>query len=297
MKRKALGKGLSSLIPSSPPAEPRKPAPSRTGVLEIDVDLIRPNPQQPRQAFEPEALEALATSLREHGFLQPVTVRPAGGDGYELVAGERRWRAAQRAGLPKVPAVVRDVPDDRLLEFALIENLQREGLNPIEEAEGYRRLVDELGLSQQEAAERVGKQRATVANMLRLLTLPRAVQDRVRGGELGMGHARALAGLSRPKDQVELAERIVANGLSVRQAEAAVARLATRDASAGERTRAASKRDPNVVAAEERLQAAVGTRVRIVQGKNGAGRLELHFFSDEELQRVYDLVLGGTRRR
>jgi ParB family chromosome partitioning protein len=307
MKRKALGKGLRSLIPEAParaPAPTPEPEPEaaaktepkqpRTGLRQVDIDLIRPNRQQPREAFDEEALESLASSLKSRGVLQPVVLRPVEHGHYELVAGERRWRAAQRAGLHKIPAVVREVPDELLLETALIENIQRENLNPIEEARAFRTLIDELGLTQQEVARRVGKQRATVTNSLRLLTLAKAVQQMVRDGKVGMGHARALVSLEDRKVQREIATRVAKEGLSVRQVEAIVSRLIKGGASA--KPLATPRRDPNVVAAEEALQKAIGSKVRIVQNKKEQGRLELHFFSGEELNRIYDMVLGAARR-
>jgi len=277
------------LAPHHPPSTTEAP---RTGLREIDLDRIWPNRAQPRQQFDPQALEELAVSMKAEGVLQPVVVRPAEGDSYELIAGERRWRAAQIAGLLRIPAVVREASDDHLLQLALIENLQREELSPLEEAHAFQTLIDDLGLSQQEVADRVGKQRATIANTLRLLSLPKEVQDLLGTGGLSAGHAKALAGLTDSAAQVELARRIVREGLSVRAVEA----LLKRPAKTARRPRAQSEaRDPNVLAAEERLQSAVGTRVRIVQNRAGSGRLELHFFSAEELERVFDIVLRGTR--
>jgi len=232
--------------------------------------------------------------MKAQGVLQPVIVRPVEGGTFELIAGERRWRAAQIAGLLKLPAVIREVADDRVLELALIENLQREELNAIEEANAYQALINDLGLSQQEAAERVGKQRATVANSLRLLNLPRELQALVQVGQLTAGHAKALAGLTDTRVQIELAKRIVDEGLSVRAVEHLVR---TPDRARKQRTAPAEGRDPNVVAAEESLQSALGTKVRIAQGKNGKGRLELHFYSAEELDRLYDIVLKASRSK
>jgi len=260
---------------------------------EIDLDRIRPNRGQPREQFDQVLLEEMAHSMRLQGVLQPVIVREVKDGSYELVAGERRWRAAQIAGLLKIPALVKEVADDRVLEIALIENLQREGLNPIEEAAAFQALIDGLGLTQQEIADRVGKQRATVANALRLLNLPPEVQELVKAGKLAAGHAKALAALGAAKEQIDLARRIAGEGLSVRQAEAIAKRAAKR---ASRTARKPADRDPNVEAAEEALQSALGTRVRIVQGRKG-GRLEIHFFSDEELQRVYDLVLAAAKKR
>ena len=306
MKRKALGKGLDSLIPSPPAARAgaavATPPPhpqtgiSQEGLRSIDLDLIRPNRRQPRQAFDEVGLEELAASLRVQGMLQPIVVRPTEGGTYELIAGERRWRAAQRAGLLRVPAVIRSVDDDRLLEYALIENLQREDLNPIEEAQAYRALLDDHRLTQQELADRISRPRTSITNSLRLLGLPDSVQDRVRSGELSMGHARALAGLGKPAEQVLLAGRIVDEGLSVRQVETLVARAIEASGLPTSEAPARPDRDPNVVAAEESLGRALGTKVRIVQGRKG-GRLEIHYFGEEELQRVYELLVGTGRRR
>lgn len=296
MKRRALGKGLRSLIPETPPRSVR---PRTTGdqpregvgLRLLDLDKIHPNLAQPRQNFDEQTLEELARSIKHEGILQPVIVRPDQEGEFELIAGERRWRAAQIAGLLKIPALVREVGKERVLELALIENLQRDELNPIEEANAYQTLVDALGLTQQEIAHRVGKQRATIANALRLLNLPPEVQRLIRDGRLSAGHAKALASLSNTKLQVDLAERISTAGLSVREAESLVAK-ATKSQAAGQ-TRTA-ERDPNVVAAEETLQRAVGTKVRIQQGKRG-GRIELHFYSEEEMERVYQLILEAAR--
>lgn len=294
MKRKALGKGLDSLIPTTPVRKPASvPTAARpVGELHIDIDRIRPNPHQPRKAFDEGGLEELAASIQVQGVLQPVVVRPTGDGHFELVAGERRWRAAQRAGLHRVPAVVREVPDEKLLELALIENLQREDLNPIEEAEGYRVLIDDLKLTQQDVASRVGKQRTTVTNALRLLGLPRRVQDELRVGALGAGHGKAIAGLDGAGEQIALAERTIREGLSVRQVEAIVARLGNPKAAKAAK---AAQRDPNVAAAEQTLQRAVGTKVRIVGGPK-RGRVELEYYSAEELDRIYQmLVRSGTK--
>lgn len=295
MKRRALGRGLSSLIPSSE-TRPRELASAVRRVappgaaLEIDLDSIQPNRAQPRAGFDESAILSLANSLKNNGVMQPVVVRPLPDGRYELVAGERRWRAAQRAGLLKIPAVVRDVEEHRLLEHALVENLQREDLNPIEEARAYRILVEEQGLTQQEVADRVGKQRATVANLLRLLSLAPAVQELVRSGQLSMGHARALLALPDPARQEQLGRRAVREGLSVRQVE----RLASRS---GGKVGAARVRplDPNVVAAENALQTALGTKVRIAWAGNG-GWIQVRFHGGEELDRLYGILMRGAGR-
>lgn len=296
MKRKALGKGLSSLIPSSIARVPHSTAlqaPSRPAELRLEVSKIRPNPRQPRQSFDETALDELARSLRAQGLLQPVVVRPLPDGRYELIAGERRWRAAQRAGIHQIPAIVRDVPDEKLLELALIENLQREELNAIEEAEAYRVLIDDLQLTQNEVAERVGKQRTTVANALRLLGLPEKVKELVRSRAISMGHARALLALEDANAIESLAKRVVAEGLSVREVES----LAKRPAATKPRPGRPSKPvDPNVAAAETTLQRVLGTKVRI--GGNGTvGRVEIHYHSADELDRVYRIIVEAGKRQ
>lgn len=257
----------------------------------LDLDLISPNPDQPRAEFDEAALTDLANSLRKQGCLQPVIVRPRKSDGgFELIVGERRWRAAQIAGLLKIPAVVREVEDNKLLELALVENIQREDLNPIEAARAYQSLMNDLGLTQQDVADRVGKERATVANAVRLLNLPQAIQEKIRLGELSIGHAKALAGLADAKLQVRLAERFVRDRVSVRQAETAVGKVA-----AGPTPKAPPKApDPNIAAAEKALQIALGTGVRIIQNSKG-GRIEVTCNSESELRRVYDQILGTSK--
>jgi ParB family chromosome partitioning protein len=278
-KRPALGRGLSALIPSATPPPPREPASGRP--TELDIDLLTPNPRQPRVQMDDTRLEELAQSIRSHGVIQPILVRRAG-ERTEIVAGERRWRAAQRAGLLKVPVVYRDVPDDQLLEVALIENIQREDLNPIEEAQAYRRLTDELQLSQEAIASAVGKDRATISNYMRLLKLPQEVRNDLAAGALSMGHARALITLGDEAAQRRIAREVVARGLSVREAE----QLVKRD---GQVTvpPAPKRPDPNTRAAEERLRVAMGTRVRIVR-KGGGGRIEVDFADEDELQRIFE---------
>jgi ParB family chromosome partitioning protein len=231
--------------------------------------------------------------MKHQGLLQPVVVRPTTDGRFELIAGERRWRAAQRAGIHQIPAVVRDVPDEKLLELALIENLQREELNPIEEAEAYRILVDDLELTQNEIAERVGKQRTTVANALRLLNLPELVKDMVRDRRISMGHARALLALEDARAIEALAQTIVAEGLSVREVETRAKRPAGTKPRPGRPTKPI---DPNVAAAESTLQRVLGTKVRIV-GSGSVGRVEVHYHSSDELDRVYRLILDAGKKR
>lgn len=287
-KRKALGRGLRALIPDTPAAEAAS-APDAVP-REVDLDLLRPNPDQPRQAVDEAKLEELAQSIRTHGVIQPIVVTRRDGEaGFEIIAGERRWRAAQRAGLPRVPVVVREMQPTKRLEVALIENVQRENLNPIEEAAAYRRLADEFGMTQQRIAEAVGKERATVANYQRLLRLPAEVQADVAAGRLSMGHARALAGLTAAEHQIEVARSIREGDLSVREAEALVQRAATPKPEPPPEKPPA---DVHVRAAEERLRLSLGTRVRIVQ-RGKRGRIEIDFTSEDELQRLYDQLAGG----
>ncbi|TAK15510.1 MAG: ParB/RepB/Spo0J family partition protein [Acidobacteria bacterium] len=289
-KRPALGRGLSALIPDAAPPAPRPAAPSPDRPTELDIDLLVPNSEQPRAAIDDLKLEELAQSIRANGVIQPVIVRKAhtsigaaGPTRYEIIAGERRWRAAQRAGLLKVPVVVSDVPDDKLLEVALIENIQRENLNPIEEAQAYRRLADHHRLSQDEIATAVGKDRATVANYMRLLKLPDEVRNDLVSGSLTMGHARAILGLTNEAAQRRVARETVAKGLSVRETEAMVRKEADPKPAAPEPPRV----DPNTRAAEEQLRLTLGTRVRIVR-KGKSGRIEIDFVSEDELQRLYE---------
>lgn len=279
-KRPALGRGLSALIPDAAaddPSRAQKP-------FEIDLDRLTPNPQQPRSVFDEASLEELAQSIRRNGVIQPILARRAG-DRFEIIAGERRWRAAQRAGLLKAPVIVRDVPDDRLLEVALIENIQRDDLNPIEEAVAYRRLADELKLTQDAIAAAVGKDRSSVANTLRLLRLPDEVRNLVSDGSLSMGHARALLALEAPAAQRQLAREIVAKGLSVRETEALVKRQGEPAAA----PKPEPKKDPNTRSAEEKLRFALGTPVEIVRRGKG-GRIEITFKSEEELNRIFEKI-------
>ena len=274
-KRPALGRGLSALIPDAPAS------PTQERSLDVDIDLLRPNKFQPRTQMDDGRIEELARSIRSNGMIQPIVVRKSE-SGYEIVAGERRWRASQRAGLLKVPVVVRDIPDERLLAAALIENIQREDLNPIEEAQAYRRLSDEFGLTQEQIAESVGKDRSSVANYVRLLRLPPEVRDHVGGRALSMGHARALLSLPDAESQLRAGREIVQKGLSVRDTEALVKRAVN---PAPEKPEA--PKDVHTRAAEDRLRFALGTRVRIAR-KGKGGRIEIDFSDENELQRIYE---------
>jgi ParB family chromosome partitioning protein len=278
-KRPSLGRGLSALIPDAPAV------PERT--FEVDIDRIRPNKFQPRTTIADERLEDLARSIRANGVIQPIVVRRAG-DGYEIIAGERRWRASQRAGLLRIPVVVREIAEDKLLPVALIENIQREDLNPIEEAHAYRRLSDEFHLTQEQIAESVGKDRSSIANYVRLLKLPNEVRESVASGGLSMGHARALAGIPDEEALLRLARDVIAKQLSVRETEALI-----RKTTSPPPDKIESPKDVHTRAAEEQLRFAMGTRVRIVR-RGKRGRIEIDFTSEEELQRIYEIL---TERR
>ncbi len=278
-KRPALGRGLSALIPDAP-ASPQ----STARALEVDSDLLTPNRFQPRTTMDDGRIEELARSIRSNGIIQPIVVRKAD-TGYEIIAGERRWRASQRAGLLKVPIVIRDIPDERMLAAALIENLQREDLNPIEEAHAYRRLADEFHLTQEQIAEAVGKDRSSVANMTRLLRLPHEIRENVAAGTIAMGHARALLSLPDEASQLRWGREVVAKQLSVRETEVLVKKALTPAA-----PREAPSKDVHTRAAEDRLRFALGTAVRIVR-KGKGGRIEVDFTSEDELHRLYEQMV------
>lgn len=277
MTRKALGRGLSALLPD------RIPSAGSDELMELDIDRVVPNENQPRSTFHEDKLEELAQSIREVGVMQPIVVRRVG-PSYQIVAGERRWRAAQRAGLTRIPAVIKEVPDDKVLELALIENIQREELTPIEEAHAYQRLMEEMGWTQEELAAHVGKDRATVSNMVRLLRLPLDVQKLVEDRVISMGHARALLSLNNDALQRKLAQVIAEKQLSVRDAEALVKR-----AIKGETVVAPTAErpvDPNVKAAEDKLSKTLNTKVRIAS-KGRGGSIEIEYYSAEDLDRIY----------
>ena len=283
MKRRALGKGLESLLPARPAAA------TAGGLIELEVDRIVPNPSQPRERFDQSELEDLAESIRGAGLLQPVLVKQAG-PGYELIAGERRWRAAKLAGLGRIPALVQSADEERSLELALIENIQREQLNPIEEARAFAILIDHHGLTQEDVATKLGRKRPTIANTMRLLKLPEAVQDMIRANTLTSGHAKALLSLDGDSDQVlRAAMQMAEAGVSVRAAEEAARGGRTKEP----RQPDGDQVDPNVRDAEIRLQRALGTKVRI-KARGGKGRIEIEFFSEEELERLFEILEGRT---
>jgi ParB family chromosome partitioning protein len=279
MSKRGLGRGLGALLSATPSES--------DSLVEVALDAIEPNPFQPRKTIDSNGLKELEASIRASGVIQPIVVRRSP-TGYQLIAGERRWRAAQLAGLAKIPAVVREVSDAGSLELALVENILREDLNPLEQAEAYQRLILEFGWTQEELAQRVGRDRSSIANSLRLLKLPAQIQEDLRRGALTMGHARALLALDSTDAQLKLREEILANAWSVRATEEGVQKRVTRQAS-----RPARRRSPELTAVEDSLRQALMTRVRIV-GSERHGRIEIVYASREELDRLVDLL--GARR-
>jgi ParB family transcriptional regulator, chromosome partitioning protein len=297
-QRKVLGRGLSSLLPAratkdpTPAASAAAPAPALTTPTHLPIDFIQPNPLQPRTVFQPERLEELAASIRSNGIIQPLIVRKYG-ESYQIIAGERRWRAAKLAQVAEVPVVVQEVADPQMLELALIENIQREDLNPIETAHAYDRLNRELGLSHQEIGRRTGKDRTSIANTLRLLKLPKEVQLLLAAQRLTMGHAKAVLGLPSAEMQIQVAEKAAAQGLSVRQVEFLVQELTSDRERGGGSKKEAKREDPNVKAAVEELERALGTRVRIVESSEQRGRIEIDYHSQAELDRLFQQIVGA----
>ncbi len=284
MNRKALGRGLGALLASDRTIDLPEPG-------EIEINSIVPGPMQPRSQFDDESLNQLADSIKAHGIVQPILVRRVG-DRYEIVAGERRWRAAKLAGLTTIPAVIRDIADKDLLEVALVENVQREDLNPIEEAQAYSKLIETVGFTQEALAERVGRDRSYITNYLRLLKLPPDIQQLVIEKRLSTGHARTLLALTHVDQQRHVARQIISNDLSVRATEDIV-RKKTGDVSGRRRPPATVVIDPNVRAAETKLRRALGTQVRILEEATGSGKLEISFFSRQDLDRLYTLIMSA----
>ena len=279
MKRAALGRGLGALIPGVSAGE-------RRGVVTVAIEEIRPSPGQPRRHFDDAHLEELGESIRSRGVLLPLLVR-RDGDGYLLIAGERRWRAAQRAGLHELPVIVRDVTEPEAFELALIENIQREDLNAVEEAEAYQRLIEHHGLTQEELAQRVGKDRSTIANAIRLLRLPDSIKEAVASGDLSMGHARALLGLTDDGDLRKAAEKVMREDLSVRQVEELVQRLKGKRAQRARRDEATTQ----LRHLAERLQRKLGAKVDL-KDRGGSGSVEIRYASHAELDRIISAILG-----
>ncbi len=285
-KPRGLGKGLNAIIGADIVSE----VIDRPRAIEIPVDRLSPNPFQPRRSFTEEGLEQLAESIRRHGVLQPIVVRPSG-DGYQLIAGERRWRAAQIAGLQRIPAVVRELDDSSMVQVALIENLQREDLNPIEEASAYRRLMDEFNMTQEQLSSAIGRSRPTIANAVRLLNLPAEIQRAVEEKRLSEGHARCLLAISDQGDQLKVAAEIIANGLNVRQAEELV-KGTTRNVSRETIRRGTSEENPDAVRLTQRLGERLGTKVKL-SGSVRKGKLEIEYYSSEDLDRILEIILGS----
>lgn len=284
MARQSLGRGLSALLGDDKST-------SASTEAEIDIDLIDPNPQQPRTRFAASDLEELTQSIRVNGVVQPIVVRPKGAR-YEIVAGERRWRASQMAELRRIPAVIKEVSDDKLLELALVENIQRQELNPIEEAKAYRKLIDSIGLTQELIAERVGKSRTIVTTAMRLLKLPEEIQRNLENGELSAGHGRALLMTDDPRLQRSIAKAIIDKGLSVRETEDAV-KKASRSPQASVKKAVSRTVDPNVKAAETRLMRRLNTNVKILPAAKGTGgKIEIEYYNTDDLDRIYEVILG-----
>ncbi|HYO59330.1 ParB/RepB/Spo0J family partition protein [Archangium sp.] len=295
-QKRALGRGLSALIPQAAPppsaaaaavVAPEPAAPPRNGVLKLPIEAIKRDTLQPRRHFDEEKLRELTESIKAQGLLQPVLVRKDG-DGYKLIAGERRWRAAQAAGLHEIPSIVRDVTEVEAFELALVENLQRADLNPMEEADGYHRLVEEFGLTQEQVAQRVGKERSTVANALRLLGLPEEVKRMVAEGNLSAGHARALLGVPRIPEMTELAQQVAARKLSVRDTEKLVQQA--KGTKGNKDSGKPQKQSPQVKALTEELQRILGTKVRLVEKGSGKGTIEVDYFSYDDLDRILKVL-------
>lgn len=289
MARQPLGRGLSALLGDSPGAATT----AEVAVNEVDIDLIDPNPEQPRTRFVDAALDELAASIRSNGIVQPIVVR-RNGDRYQIVAGERRWRAAQRAGLRRVPVTLKEISDDKLLEVALIENIQRQELNIVEEARAYRKLLDNIGFTQEELAERVGKDRSMISTALRMLRLPDPVLELIENEKLTPGHARALLILDDATRQVEISKAIVEFNLNVREVERMVKRRPD-SATVNVKTKeVAAAKDPNVRLAETKLMRALGTNVKITPGrKDGEGKIEIEYYNSGDLDRLYDRLVNS----
>jgi ParB family chromosome partitioning protein len=284
MTRKALGRGLGALLSAE------DTSPSTESTTEVPISLIDPSPLQPRSVFDEAKLDELAKSINANGVVQPVLVR-RNGSRFELIAGERRWRAAIRAGLTQIPAVLRNVSDEKVLEIALIENIQREDLNPIEEARAYKKLIETLGLTQESVAERVGRDRSYVTNYLRLLRLPEDIQELVQAGKLSTGHARTLLGLEHIEAQRRIARRVIELELSVRATEQLV-RLTGQPRLLKKKQTGGRSTDANVRAAENKLRRHLGTQVRILQvGGEGPGKIEIDFYSPTDLERLYSALI------
>jgi len=295
-KKRGLGRGLQALIPTVSNVSHETGELSNHGVLkEIRVADIKPNPKQPRLRIDQEKLTELVDSIREYGVVQPVVVRAQPGGVYELIAGERRWRACQQLGLEYIPAVVREYGELQSAAIALIENLQRENLNPLEEATAYRRLMDEFQLTQEEVSQRVGKSRPQVTNMLRLLSLPNEVKVFLSSGELSVGHARALMALNSRQEQIEVANMILKKHLSVRQVEDMVRAMSEREETKQKSEKKEKPRLPEIIELEDQLRSTLGTKVQIKTKRRG-GKIEIDYYDDTDLERIIELLLNEDQQ-
>jgi ParB family transcriptional regulator, chromosome partitioning protein len=300
--RKALGKGLSALLPprsraSQPDSSTQSVSTNDLSPLDprtLPIGSIQPNPEQPREDFDPVKLEELAQSIRANGIIQPITVTHYKKGTYLIIAGERRWRAAQLAGLPEIPVYVREAEPDRVLELALIENIQRADLNPVETAGAFRQLIDRYGLTHDQVAERTGKDRSTVTNFLRLLNLSRPVLENLAGGKISVGHARTLLNIVDPDAQWAACRRIIQNGLSVRETEAYIKKL-TEPPKPHVDPPEPPALDPNVRAALDEIAMALSTKVRLVSRSESSGRLEIEYYSQEDLDRIYAVITSNRQ--
>ena len=281
-KKPALGRGLNALISQNVQAQPE------TGLMQIPIDRISPNPHQPRQQMDELKLQELAASIREHGLIQPIVVTQIG-DRYQIIAGERRWRASQLAGLTSVPVFIKETTPQQMLELALVENIQRADLNPLEEAEAYAQLMNEFGLTQEVVAQRVGKSRTAIANTLRLLKLPETLKEALAAGKISEGHARTLLSISKPRAQQDALHKIIQRGLNVRQTEALVRQIMANQGSPPKTRPALTPHDRDLI---ERFQAKLGTKVEMNRYDSAeGGKLIIHFYSDEELQAIFNAIL------
>jgi ParB family chromosome partitioning protein len=283
-KKRGLGKGLGALIPPSQPASPEVQA----GAIEVPIDQISPNPHQPRQVMDQDKLEDLANSIEEHGLIQPLVVTRVSG-GYQIIAGERRWRASRLVGLNSVPVIVKETSPQQMLELAIVENIQRADLNPLEEAEAYAQLMEEFGLTQEAVAERVGKSRTAVANTVRLLNLPDSIKEALAADQISEGHARALLSLKKQRDQLNVLETITKRALNVRQTEVLVRQMLTGHETPKPKRPPLTPHDKTMLA---KFESKLGTKVELSRSDEDAGKVTIHFYSQEELQAIFDAILG-----
>jgi ParB family chromosome partitioning protein len=294
--RKALGKGLHALLPArntAPPASVAEPAPPPQNTIQtVSIQQLAPNPDQPRRDFEPAALMELTRSIEQDGIIQPIIVRKSGPTEFQIIAGERRWRAAKQAGLTEVPVIVRTADDQQVLELALVENIQREDLNPIELASAFYRMASELGMSHDQIGSKTGKERTTITNAVRLLQLPTNIQSMVATKQLSAGHARALLKFEDEPTQLDIAKRCVAEGWSVRQIEEFTRKPASERKAKAKPTD--TPLDPNVKFAVSELERVLGTKVRVVERAGGGGKIEIDYYSADDLSRVYDQIVGDV---